>query len=158
MSRKLVKNKIKKRTYDTTYAKKSHSLFFIWLACFFISMMAFCLIADVYTSMSNEMITKVMLLLTALAIVILFYIIYRTEKIYWLNRISYDEAVYMTREERKRYALLQLQRAIYAFFATMVYTVMGIYLHTPSLLDSIAVAIILGVMAFSSTNVKVIEK
>lgn len=169
MSRKLnriVKNnnkgktkerKNKKRTYDTTYGKRSYAAFFIWLVVFCLVMMAVTLFTDVYTDMANDLITKMLLIITTFAIEVLFYMIKVTEKIYWLNKITYEEAVYMTRDERRRYAGRQLRYVSYGFLATTLYVSVGIIANTPSWLDCMVVGAIMGIVAYTAVNVKIKE-
>lgn len=164
MSRKLnriVKNnnkgKTKKRTYDTTYGKRSYAAFFIWLVVYCLVMMAFTLFTDVYTDMANDLITKMLLIIATFGIEVLFYMIKVTEKIYWLNKITYDEAVYMTKEERRLYAGRQLRYVSYGFLATTIYVSVGIITNTPSWLDCIVVGAIMGIVAYTAVNVKIKE-
>lgn len=126
---------------------RSYKGIFLWIIFLFAANSSAVTLSDlipeeysVYLTMST----------TIICIDFLLYIIYKTERIYWINGVSYDEAKKASSEERKVYA----QRHLAAFFnATLLWFLYGIvkYLFSPPLWWDIAVSMVIIIGAAIST-------
>lgn len=86
--------------------KKSYKGFGIWMIGFCVALVgaAFLPIED------TALMTRVVCNVSIFGIVLLAYIIYKTEYVYWYNGTSYEEAVEAGSERRKEFALKHLRK------------------------------------------------
>lgn len=99
---------------------------------------------------NGAILTRIVMNVCVLNIVLLAFIIYKTEYVYWYNGTEYKQAVEAGAERRKEFAWKHLKR--FGIFALLylVYSVVAQLLHIPFGVD-IAVATIGMVVAALST-------
>lgn len=115
--------------------KKTYKGFIIWLIlyCGGISLVGFL----PFKGMSADLMSRLIYCLTLIGIVILMYIIYKTEAVYWFTGITYEQAVSAGSQRRKIYALKHLK--LFGIF-TLVYLIFSFIMQltgAPSLVDLI---------------------
>ena len=110
--------------------KKSYTGFVIWLIgfCAMMTLLAFLPTEDV------GLIVRLLNNIMRIGIVILMFMIYKTEKVFWINGVSYEDAVEAGSERRRTYAMRYLKRFgifaagifLYSFIAQMLHIPYGI--------------------------------
>ena len=105
--------------------KKSYRGFAIWM----IGYMVLLLGLSFLPTEDGALVVRLLMNMTAIAMAILTYIIYRTEQVYWYSGLSYEEAVQAGSERRKEYARKHFVR--FANFAGMylAYTLVSYLLN-----------------------------
>ncbi len=113
--------------------RKSYKGLIMWIVFFFIIMFgtSFLPIKD------GEILTRIVLNICIFSIVLLTFIIYKTEYVYWYNGTTYEEAVQAGSERRKIFAWKHLKK--FAIFAI-------VYLITSIALDLLEVTIFIDVI------------
>lgn len=86
--------------------KRSYRGFVLWMAGYFVLMVSvsFLPIKD------NGLLMRIFDFLTAASIEVLMLIVYKTEKVFWINGIGYEDAVEAGAERRKALALRYVKR------------------------------------------------
>jgi len=80
--------------------RKTYSGFILWLIVFVIAMLAIC-----FLPVDNEaVLIRLLLNLTTLSMAQLTWMIWRSERVYWYNGITFEEAEKAGSERRKAYA------------------------------------------------------
>lgn len=106
--------------------KKSYKGFVIWLIGFVLMIMlpSFLPIEDV------GLIVRIVGNIMTISIAVLMFMIYRTEKVFWITGVSYEEAVEAGAERRRAYALKYVKRfgciAAGFFLFSVIAQVLGI--------------------------------
>ncbi len=120
------------------YITKSYRLFIMWAVGFLALLIAVSILASTYFSeVTIAIIVKIILLLTLLSIFILFYIIYKTENIYWINGTNYEEAKAATSESRKKFAMAHLKVFLKATAIYGAYCIIGTIIDTSAVIDTV---------------------
>ncbi len=123
---------------EKKYRAKSYKLLIMWIIGVLVLMISASIIAEKYFSeFSTSVIAKIFLLLTLIVLLILFYIIYKTENIYWINGTSYEAAKSATSERRKKFAIIHLRIFFKATAIYSVYCIIGILVNTSVIIDTI---------------------
>lgn len=121
---------------DQHYPPKSYKLFMLWMAGFFLFFIISSLFAEHFlTQIDHSLLIKLFLLLVFFSLLSLFYLIYRTESIYWINGTSYEAAKSASAEARRRFALAHLRIFLRAAVLYGLYCLIGFLLHLPTGLD-----------------------
>lgn len=137
---------------EKEYGKKSYRLFIVWIIGF-ISILAISgVLIEKNFKQSEVVVNKIILLLALLLINTLFYIIYKTEKVYWINGTSYEDAKSVTSERRKVFALKHLKSFSIAGCIYLVYCIFSIVIKSHVILDSLVFLILLIVAAIKTFN------
>lgn len=113
--------------------KKTYWGFAAWLIGYTLVMLALSLIP-----MGVEGYVRILCAETVLAMVLLTYIVYRTEYVYWYNGVSFEEAVQAGSQRRRAYALAHLKRFAVGGAAYLLYGVIAWALGLPWWLDLLA--------------------
>ena len=107
--------------------KKSYKLLVVW----FLSLLIFAIIygelvlwADLDLSLKKSALLS--LNLTSIFIVSLFVMIYKTERVYYINYITYTEALESTKEERRNFAYKHLRLFCIATITFIFYTIISL--------------------------------
>lgn len=140
---------------NENYPAKSYKLF--WLLNL-VLLLAFFIITWGYMSffpqMGAQVLTKIILCTTFLWVVLLFAIIYKTGRIYWIPGISYDEAKKATEESRNTYAKKHLKLFVTPTIIFFLYCILGIIFSIHIALDIVVFAILIFIAAFKSLPIK----
>lgn len=124
--------------------KKSYIGFCIWLAVFILLYLPLpYLINWCIPLIDPANVVKFMMEFLFLALAALMMIIFYTQNIYWLHRVSFEQASAMTPGERKTVALFYLRVITVALGILTVYNIVGVFIRTGSLTDVAAAVIIL---------------
>lgn len=127
--------------------KKSYKGFLLWMLAFVVTMLG-CAFLPVE---NGAVLTRIVMNVCVLNIVLLAFIIYKTEYVYWYNGTKYKQAVETSSERRKEFAWKHLKRfGTFALFY-LVYSVVAQLFQIPYGVD-IAVATAGMIAAAISTN------
>ncbi|WP_425449318.1 hypothetical protein [Dethiothermospora halolimnae] len=135
------------------YGKKSYMFFIIWLIGFFIILITAGLFIEKNFEHAELSTGKILLLLTLILLNILFYIIYKTEKVYWINGTSYKEAKAATSKRRKVFAIKHLKSFFVASCIYLIYCIFSFAINS-LMIDSLVFTIVLIVAAISTIRYK----
>lgn len=100
--------------------KKSYAGLIVWTICFLLLTLACPFLGR------TEITLRCIMQLCSLGVTVLVYMIYVNEKVYWINGVSFEEALKATSEQRKRYAFRHLKCFLwfavpYFFFSLISY-------------------------------------
>ncbi len=138
------------------YQKKSYKLFMLWIVFLFIILFGGGYLTEEYfpnTSISFSV--KFEIILLNVALIFLFYIMYKTERIYWINGMSYEKAKSMTSEQRKKYALEHLKLFFKGTIISFVYCIISYFLKISTIIDILVMTSIIIISAIRSISIKV---
>ena len=131
--------------------KKSYRGFGILMVVFVVALFALPFILNADAKVISIIIFNIMNLWMALVT----FVIYKTEKIYWITGISYEEALNTPSEDRILYAKRHLQRfGIYAG-VFVIYSVVSVICNIPIVVDIVLETIGIVGVAISTINIKV---
>lgn len=140
---------------EKEYKAKSYKLFIIWMIGFMGFMVAEAIICKIYfPEAESGNIAKIILLGCLLAILVLFFIIYKTENIYWINGISYEDAKISTSEKRKKFAMRILKIFFKATIIFSGYCLLSSIINTSIVIDTIIFIVIIIVAAIKTIPIK----
>lgn len=111
---------------DHEYKAKSYKLLTLFMVGFVASLILLVMVAS-KLSLGTAAMRGVSLLLV-IFMPILMYVIYKTERIYWINGVTYEEAKSATSEQRRKYAMAHLK----------IFTITGIICVTFSIICLLA--------------------
>lgn len=135
------------------YPKKSYKLFVLWLFLLVVIM----LITDLILSnllLSIDVATKIFIILLNTWILSLLFLIYKTERIYWINGITYEKAKSMTSEERKLYVWRHIIKFGQGTLVTLIYLTFSYLMNLSIVLDLIICVLIIIISAFRTISIK----
>lgn len=92
---------------ENEYKKKSYKLLCLLFGGFVVSLVLWVMVAS-RLSLGTAA-TRGIGLLLVIFMPTLMYVIYKTERIYWINSVTYEEARAATSEQRKKFALSHLK-------------------------------------------------
>ena len=101
-----------------------------------------------------RLLTRIVLNICTIGIAILCWMMYRNEKIYWINGISFEQAKRATSSQRKEYALWYLRKFGNAALIFLIFSIPAQYFHLSIVLDTIVMTALLVAVAIKSLNVK----
>ncbi|MBR2495784.1 MAG: hypothetical protein IKB66_00885 [Clostridia bacterium] len=108
---------------------KGYKKLVIYLICWFAIMVAGGVLFGIF--LPNHAMRFTLNLLT-FGISLLMYIIYKDDRIYWLNTIDYDEAKKMTRKQRDKYTFTLFKRFFtFALIMLPITVLFGIFSPLP---------------------------
>lgn len=137
------------------YQKKSYKLFILWIVFLFVLLMAGgYLISEFYPNISSSILVKVEIMLINIALLVLFYIMYKTESIYWINGMSYNNAKSMSSEKRKKYAWEHLIMFLQGSIISLIYCIISYFINIPAPIDIIILTIVIIVSAIRTIPIK----
>lgn len=140
---------------EDEYEAKSYKLLLLWFIGFFVSIIAFpYLLQKNHVKIEEAIAVRISILLVLLALLLLFWIIYKTERIYWINGVSYKEAKVATSERRKAYALGHLNIFLKATVTFGVYCVIATTLDVHTGIDIAVFIIVIIVSVFKTFPIK----
>ena len=137
------------------YQKKSYKLFVLWIVFLFVLLLGGgYLISEFYPNISSSILIKVEMMLINIALLVLFYIIYKTESIYWINGMSYNEAKSMSSDKRKKYAWEHLIMFLQGAIISLMYCIISYFIYISAPIDIIILTIIVIVSAIRTIPIK----
>lgn len=130
--------------------KKSYTGFVVWLIGFVVLIMLPSFLPTEDIGLIVRLIDNIM----TISLEILMLIIYKTEKVFWINGVSYEAAVEAGSDRRRAYALRYVKR--FGIFAAtfLLYSVIAQVLRLPFEIDIAAVTVGIVVCAFSTIQFK----
>lgn len=128
--------------------KKSYKGFVIWFIGFVLISfsMAFLPISD------SELLSRIVFNVVSLSLVVLSYIIYKTEYIYWYNGTSYEEAVKAGTERRKAFGRKHFNRFKTFAIVFFIYSVLAQSLNVSFWIDLLLFGV--GIVATAISTIK----
>lgn len=129
--------------------KKSYKGFILWIVVF---MSGFLPLTNIPAT--GDMLTRMSLIYCGIMIVLLSYIIYRTDKIYWYNGISFEDAEKATVEQRAAYARSHLKAFLLFMLIYSIFTVITGFMKITSLVDILFFSVGLIITAISTIKIK----
>ena len=85
-------------------------------------------------------------------------IIYRTQRIYYINYVTYKEAAALSEEKRKQFAYQHLMAFVSSAILFGIYTVISIFFKIPMMLDVVVFAVLLVVTAIRTVPFSIKDK
>lgn len=135
--------------------KKSYKLFVAWLISYISTLILSVRIMDnIWTGEEGPYSAKVTGVVTLMMLCILFVVIYKTEKIYWINGISYKEALKATSTQRKIFAKRHLERFLLATAVYVIYCSLSLIMVTNIVSDTCVLVFAILVAALSTIPIK----
>lgn len=130
--------------------KKSYKGFWLWMLIFLVTMFGSALLPIEDTAVITRITTNI----CVLNVVLLAFIIYKTECVYWYNGTEYKDAVEAGTERRKAFAWSHLKR--FGIFAVvfLVYSLVSYFLKIPYGIDVAVATIGMCVTAICTIRIK----
>ena len=130
--------------------KKSYKGFLLWMLIFVVTMLG-CALLPIEES---AVLTRIVMNVCVLNIVLLAFIIYKTEYVYWYNGTEYKQAVEAGSERRKAFAKKHLKR--FGVFAVLylAYSVVAQLSQVPYGVDIAIASVGMVVVAISTIKFK----
>lgn len=129
--------------------KKSYALFILWIILYCAMMTLVCFIP-----VGAEAMIKFLGVSLMVGLDLLFLLIYKTEYIYWINGVSYEEAKEAGSEQRKEYARRILKLFLIATLCFIGYVAVGLYIGTSTALDTFVEIAVVVIPAFGMIRIK----
>ncbi len=130
--------------------KRSYRGFVLWMAGYFALMIS----ASFLPIKDNELQARIFYFLTAASIEVLMLIVYKTEKVFWINGIRYEDAVEAGSERRKALALRYVKRFGSLTLGIFLFSVGAQLLKLPCWVDLCVVIVAFVGCAFSTIRFK----
>lgn len=123
--------------------KKSYKGFALWM----IGFVAVVLAVSLLPIEDNELLVRIVNNLCTAGIEVLMLLIYKTEKVFWINGVSYEEAVEAGSDRRRAYAWRYVKIFGILTAAFFLYSLIAQILHLPWGIDVALVIVALTVCA-----------
>lgn len=133
--------------------EKDFKPFLIWLIAFMIGMNGFPMLVKVLLEMTSAMQTKLSIILLLVALLALYYIVYRGESVYFLpGGPTFREAKEAGSERRKAYAKKCLGGMLKACALTVLFLVISMFLGLAGLYDWIVAGACIGAVIVAGSK------
>lgn len=109
--------------------RKSYGGLIIWTACYLLLMVGCCFLVDAALMM------RLIMQVTSVGVTLLVYMIYVNEKVYWINGVSFEDALKATSGQRKRFALRHLKLFLWFSGPYLVYSAVSYGLQWSEWID-----------------------
>ncbi len=142
---------------EQEYPKKSYKLFILWTVVLLTTVFVVVPVLNpILKSIGSSvlLLIKFVLLYALLQLLLLFYIIYKTERVYWVNGVTYECAKCATKLQRQTFALAHLKRFIWGFIAFLIYSVVSFVLGFNGMVDILVFMVVTVVTACSTIAIK----
>lgn len=130
--------------------KKSYKGFLWWMLEFIVTMFG-CVCLPIENS---AILTRIAMNLCVINIVLLSFIIYKTESVYWYNGTEFEQAVEAGSERRKVFAWKHLKRFGVCALLYLVYSILGQLFQIPCGVDCVVVTVVLVAAAISTIKIQ----
>lgn len=118
--------------------KKSYKLLVAWFGGYLILMTGLSVVVRGFESWGSEKLTSLLfLLMTHVFLLSLFWMVYVTQRVYYINGVSYKAAARASEEARKAYALRHIEAFRGAALLFLVYCGVSWGLRLPALVDGL---------------------
>jgi hypothetical protein len=118
------------------YEKKTYKSFIIiFIIMIFSSLLP--IFTNNYFKLSSSVSIKLMFLIMNFCLIIISYIIYKKERVYWITSYDYETACNMTSEERKSIGKKLFRSFRICFGISTIYIFISLIIGTSVLVDSI---------------------
>lgn len=136
---------------------KSYKPLFVWFLTLLLGLTA---VASISSSLELDPKIASLLITNTVSILLvgLMLIIYRTQRIYYINYVTYKEAEALTEEKRKRFAYQHLMAFMSSMILFAFYTVISILIKIPMMLDVTVFAVLLIVTAIRTVPFNIKDK
>jgi L-asparagine transporter-like permease len=148
-----------KELEENNKLKKSYDLLLICFLSLFILAGLFSLLPSrLNINLSSKGFTIIWLYFLNLFFVSVLFMIYRTERVYYINYISYKEALDATKEERKAFAYKHLRIFCIASIAFILYTIISIQYQFSNGMDIAVFVFIIVIAALITIPIRLKER
>lgn len=131
------------------HMKKSYLGLIVWLVVY-MGLMSVC----GFLPLGADLLIRVFMVFTAVALVALMAMMYFMDRVYWMNGVSFEQAVEAGIQRRKRYAFLHLRLFGIFAIAYTLYSVVAYVLHFPWVVDIVVFTLATIVVALYSNKYK----
>lgn len=138
-----------------TYQKESYRLYHAWLLLVFAVLAAYSLYPQRLLSFSSM---ETMILLLFLLLDLLFAVMYVAQSVYWMERVTYEDASRASAYERRRYAGLHFSLFFAALAVYFCYCLRTNDRPSSPVNDSIAAGAVFAVAAVAAGKIRLIRK
>ena len=107
-----------------------------------------------FLPLGADLLIRVFMVFTAIALVILMAMMYFMDTVYWLNGVSFEQALEAGLERRKRYTFLQLRLFGIFAIAYTLYSIVAYVLHFTWVIDIIVFTVATIVVSIYSNRYK----
>lgn len=129
--------------------KKSYLGLIIWLVVY-----TGLMTAGGFLPFGADLLIRVFMVFTAVSLVVLMAMMYLLDAVYWMNGVSFEQAVEAGVERRKRYAFLHLRLFGIFAIAYTLYSIVAYVLHFPWVVDIVVFTLATIVVAVYSNKYK----
>ena len=129
--------------------KKSYLGLVIWLIAYTALMTA-----GGFLPLGADLLIRVFMVFSAVSLVILMAMMYFMDTVYWMNGVSFEQALEAGIERRKRYAFLNLRLFGIFAIAYTLYSIVAYVLHFPWVVDIVVFTVATIVVAIYSNRYK----
>lgn len=125
---------------NNAYEKKTFKTFIILMITCLLSPFVFN--SSLSSFLREEVIFKLIFIYITGVIILISYIVYKKERVYWISSYTYSDALKMTSQERKRIGF-KLFKVVGTYFGILVvYFFVGIFLHFSLIVDTIVFSLL----------------
>ncbi len=144
---------------DKEKLEKSYKLLVFWFLSLFIFGGLFnALLIRLDLNLSSKVTTLFWLYFTNLFFISLFLIIYKTERVYYINYITHTEAQEATKEERRTFAYKHLVVFCIATIVFTIYSIISLIFQYPTGVDIGVFTVIIIISAIRTVPFRLKEK
>lgn len=144
---------------DKKNFEKSYKLLIVWFISLFIFTGIFnALLVKIDLNHNSKVTTLFLLSFINLFLISLFLMIYKTERVYYINYITYKEAKEATKEERRTFAYKHLRVFCIATIVFIIYSVTSLILQFPTGVDVGMFLVIIIISAIRTAPFRLKEK
>ncbi|ABR47597.1 hypothetical protein Amet_1397 [Alkaliphilus metalliredigens QYMF] len=144
---------------DKKHLGKSYKLLVVWFISLFIFAGIFsALLTRIDLNLSSKATTLFWLYFMNLFIISLFLMIYKTERVYYINYITHKEAQEATKEERRTFAYKHLIVFCMATIVFIIYSIISLIFKYPTGVDVGAFTVIIIISAIRTIPFRLKEK
>ncbi|SCY56060.1 hypothetical protein [Alkaliphilus peptidifermentans] len=143
---------------DNENLVKSYRLLTVWLLSLFILAGIFSvLLIRLDLNLSSKVTTLFWLCFVSFYFISLLLMIYKTERVYYINYITHKEAQQATKEERRAFAYKHLIVFCIATFIFVIYSIVSLIFQYPAAVDFAVFIVIIIVSALRTVPFKLKE-
>lgn len=144
---------------DKKVLEKSYKLLVVWFISLFIFAGIFsALLTRIDLNISSKVTTLFWLHFMNLFFISLFLMIYKTERVYYINYITHKEAQEATKEERRTFAYKYLIVFCIATIVFIIYSIISFIFHFPTGVDIGVFIVIIIISAIRTVPFRLKEK
>ena len=135
------------------YTKSYRGLIW-WIVGYLVAMFLPILLIIFFPEIDDDLVTRLTLNIAMLGIVVMARMMYRNERIYWINGVSFEKAKAASSEQRQEYAMWYVTHFGRTAVIYLLYSIAAQLLHGPILIDVLLMMVLLTIVAVKSVKVK----